>query len=78
MKAKMSQNTFQNCIHYGWDIDDITDIACGEFLFQYGDFDDVEIVEATNEHIKFKFHNEFAKDIYLQMDTRGNVAEVNA
>ena len=76
MKAKMSNETFQQMLSYNWDVEDITDIVCGEFLFLYGEYDEVEVSEVTNEYVNFTFHNKYAGNITLQIDSQGHVKEV--
>lgn len=76
MKAKMSNDIFQSLLAHNWDAEDIVDIACGEFLFLYGEYDEVEVVEVTANYVKFRFYNQFARDVYLQIDDKGHIQEV--
>lgn len=77
MRKHIDDITFNKLLEYNWDAYDIYDIVTSEFKWLYGNYDSVKIVEITNEHVKFVFHNTFAKDIALQIDNNGNITEVN-
>lgn len=76
MKIKTTGEMHAAALQYNWSIDDAADIVCGEFLFQYGEYDDVTVSKVTQEHIDFTFHNEFAGNITLRLDRRLQIWEV--
>lgn len=77
MKAKMSTIVSNDLAIHKWDNETLTELVCEEFLFQYGEYDEVEIVEVTAEYVQFLFRNQFARDVMLQIDQHYNITEVN-
>lgn len=77
MKAKTTASISNDLATYKWDEETVTELVCGEFLFQYGEYDEVEIVEVTDDYVQFLFHNRFARDVRLQIDAQYNITEVN-
>ena len=76
MKVQASSTMLDKMMQYGWNIDDVSDVACGEFLFLYGEYDEVSIVDVTENSVDFMFRNHFAGDIVLRVDAKGNTMEV--